>query len=121
MTELRVRAKRWAHGWELHIEDAGVTQSRTLEGAERMVRDYVESLTGRDTSGDTVTITPDLGGLEEKAARIRERLAQAQQESRDAAVASREVARELRDAGLSVTDAAAVLGVSRGRISQLVN
>jgi hypothetical protein len=121
MTEFRVRAKRWAHGWELHIEDAGVTQSRTLEGAERMVRDYVESLTGRDTSGDTVTITPDLGGLEEKAARIRERLAQAQQESRDAAVASREVARELRDAGLSVTDAAAVLGVSRGRISQLVN
>ncbi|WP_353057934.1 sigma factor-like helix-turn-helix DNA-binding protein [Propionimicrobium sp. PCR01-08-3] len=31
----------------------------------------------------------------------------------------RDVVRRLHEAGLSVTDAAAVLGVSRGRISQL--
>ncbi|MPM38582.1 hypothetical protein SDC9_85211 [bioreactor metagenome] len=33
---------------------------------------------------------------------------------------SREVVRHLREAGHSVTDSAAILGVSRGRISQLV-
>jgi hypothetical protein len=43
-----VRATRWAHGWELHIDRFGVTQSRNLDGAEQMVRDYIESLTGRD-------------------------------------------------------------------------
>jgi len=39
-----------------------------------------------------------------------------------AAAESREVAKALReDAGLSVTDAAVVMGVSRGRISQLTH
>jgi len=35
----QVRAKRWEHGWELHIEGVGVTQSRTLWDAEEMARD----------------------------------------------------------------------------------
>lgn len=119
MTAYHVRAKRWEHGWELHIDGAGVTQSRTLGGAEQMVLDYVASLTGRDTSADTVVITPDLGGLEQQAAEVREQLARAQRETQDAAAASRRVAARLRAAGLSVTDTAAVLGVSRGRVSQL--
>ncbi len=119
MSIYRVRAKRWEHGWELHIDGVGVTQSRTLDGAGRMVRDYIGSLTGRDASGDVVEIRPDLGGLEDKAAAVREWVERAQRESREAAAESRKVARELREAGLSVSDAAAVLGVSRGRISQL--
>lgn len=41
-----VSARRWEHGWELHITDAageevGVTQSHTLSDAERVVRDYL--------------------------------------------------------------------------------
>ena len=28
-----VIAKRWEHGWELHIDGIGVTQSRLLSGA----------------------------------------------------------------------------------------
>jgi hypothetical protein len=31
-----VTARRWAHGWELHIDGVGVTQSRTLASAERI-------------------------------------------------------------------------------------
>jgi hypothetical protein len=120
MSTYAVRAKRWAHGWELHIDGVGVTQSRTLDGAESMIRDYIESLTGRDTSGDTVIICPDLGGLEDRAAAAREQVARAQRENQEAAAASRAVARKLRDAGLSVSDAAVVLGVSRERASQLM-
>lgn len=66
MSTYTVRATRWAHGWELHIDGVGVTQSRNLDGAEQMVRDYIESLTGRDTSNDEVTIKPEVGdGLDE--------------------------------------------------------
>ena len=41
--------------------------------------------------------------------------------SREAARRSREVVRELRAEGYSVADTAAILGVSRGRISQLAH
>ncbi len=121
MTTYVVRAKRWAHGWELHIDGVGVTQSRTLDGAEQMVRDYIETLTDRDASDATVVIEPDLGGLEAKAADVRKQIEHAQRENRQAAAASRALASELREAGLSVSDTAAVLGVSRGRVSQLVS
>jgi predicted XRE-type DNA-binding protein len=121
VTTYVVRAKRWAHGWELHIDGIGVTQSRTLDGAEQMVRDYIETLTDRDVSDATVVVKPDLGGLEAKAADVRKQIEQAQRENREAAAASRALAGELRAAGLSVSDTAAVLGVSRGRVSQLVN
>jgi hypothetical protein len=121
VTTYAVRAKRWAHGWELHIDGIGVTQSRTLDSAEQIVRDYVETLTDRDVSDATIVIEPDLGGLEAKAADVRKQIEQAQRENRQAAAASRALAGELRAAGLSVSDTATVLGVSRGRVSQLVS
>ncbi len=37
----QVTAQRWERGWELHIEGVGATQSRTVEEAEMMVRDYL--------------------------------------------------------------------------------
>ena len=49
MSTYSVRAKRWAHGWELHIADVGVTQSRNLGEAEQAVRDYIETLTDQNT------------------------------------------------------------------------
>ena len=55
-----VTAKRWAGGWELHIDGLGVTQSRTLATAERIVRDYIETLTDESADGDSVVIQPGL-------------------------------------------------------------
>ena len=37
-----------------------MTQSRTLDTAESMVRDYIETLTDKDVSGDKIVITPEL-------------------------------------------------------------
>lgn len=46
----KVTAKAWEHGWELHIEGIGVTQSEGVEDAEAMVRDYLR-LDGHDATG----------------------------------------------------------------------
>lgn len=45
-TTYTVIAKRWDRGWELHINGVGVTQSRALNDAEAMVRDYIALDTG---------------------------------------------------------------------------
>jgi hypothetical protein len=114
-----VTAKRWKHGWELHIDGVGVTQSRTLDTAEQMVRDYIETLTDKNVSGDKVVITPDLGELDRKVRTVRELLAAADRQQQEARNSYRALAADLRAAGLSVSDTAAILGVSRGRVSQL--
>jgi AraC-like DNA-binding protein len=114
-----VTAKRWKHGWELHIDGVGVTQSRTLDTAEQMVRDYIETLTDKDVTGDTVVIVPELGALDRKVRTVREQLAAADRQQQEARNSYRVLAADLRAAGLSVSDTAAILGVSRGRVSQL--
>jgi predicted transcriptional regulator len=121
MTTYTVRAKRWLHGWELHIDGVGVTQSRSLGDSERMVRDYIESLTDRDMARDKVVITPEIGGgLDQAAQAARDGLAEAESALRAAAARSRKVARELQQAGLSGRDIAQILKVSAQRVSQLL-
>lgn len=121
MTQYNVVARHWKRGWELHIEDVGVTQCRGLADAETMVRDYIESLTGTDVSADTISITPEVGdGLDEEVRASREAVAAADRATRDAADRSRKTARDLQRAGLSGRDIAAVLKVSAQRVSQLL-
>lgn len=114
------RAVRWEHGWELHVDGVGVTQVRVLRHAEQQVRDLVATVTDVDDPGATVVVRPDLGGLEceVEAARRESEAATAAQVK--AGERSRQAAEALRSFGLSVTDTATVLGVSRGRVSQLV-
>ncbi len=119
ITTYNVTAKRWKHGWELHIDGVGVTQSRTLDTAEQMVRDYIETLTDTDVSAGTVVIVPELGALDRKVKKVREQLAIADRRQQEASSAYRALAADLRASGLSVSDTAAILGVSRGRVSQL--
>lgn len=115
-----VNARRWSGGWELHIEGEGVTQVRTLDRAVDQVRDYLATMHDRDFDDVDIEIVPDLGGLEREVAEARRETAAATEAQRRAADHARSVARRLREEGLSVSDTAAVLGVSRGRVSQLV-
>jgi hypothetical protein len=114
-----VTAKRWKHGWELHIDGVGVTRSRILDTAEQMVGDYIETLTDKDVSRDTVVVTPDLGELDRQVTTVRDLLAAADRQQQKARNSYRALAADLRAVGLSVSDTAAILGVSRGRVSQL--
>ena len=116
-----VRAKHWKRGWELHIDEIGVTQVRTLATADQQVRDYLESLLEIDATDVTIDVVPELGDLTARAAAAREATEAAAIAQREAAAQARTVVTELRKAGLSVADVAAVLGVSRGRISQLAH
>ena len=54
-----VAARRWKHGWELHIDGIGVTQSKTLATAASMVREYIESLTEQDVTTAEIVIVPE--------------------------------------------------------------
>jgi DNA-directed RNA polymerase specialized sigma24 family protein len=113
-------ARRWDHGWELHVDGVGVTQVRVLEHAKAQVCDLVETMTDSRPAEEHVEVTLDMGDLGTQARNVREMTAQAADLQRRAATASRQVVADLRGAGLSVSDIATVLGVSRGRVSQLL-
>ena len=127
MSVYQVTARRWAHGWELHIhddagEEIGVTQSRSLAGAERMACDYLALDLGGEPESYDVTITPELdGNLAIEADAARQAVRNAEQAQRDAAARQRAAARHLKESGLSGADIAVVLRVSTQRVSQLVN
>lgn len=62
MMTYRVRAKRWARGWELHVDGVGVTQSHGFADAKNMARSYIAMM--RDVAPDsfTIDIVPEVGG-----------------------------------------------------------
>lgn len=118
MTEYRVRAVRWEHGWELHLDADRVTQSRTLGEAERVVRDY---LVADGEPGATVVIDPELdertrGEIDQ----VRRALNEAQRIQTDATTRYRGLIGGLKGRGLSSADIARVLKISPGRVSQLI-
>ena len=115
-----VEARRWKHGWELHIANEGVTQCRTLATAQNQVRDYLASMHDTDFSDATIEIIPNLDGYEIEVASARQAVADAAKAQTLAAARSRAVVKYLRHSGLSVTDTAEILGISRGRVSQLL-
>jgi DNA-directed RNA polymerase specialized sigma24 family protein len=117
----KVRAKRWEHGWELHIEGVGVTQSHGLKDAEMMARDLISRRLDVPEDSFGVEVTPEIGnGLDERATAARAAVREAAGAQQRAAAQSREAARLLQLAGLTGRDIAAVLHVSPQRVSQLL-
>lgn len=122
MTGITATARKWEHGWELWLDGEVATQVATLDKAEQQVRDYLDTEEPElDHSAWSVTVVPDIGILGEEVAAAQIAKNEAVAASAAAASQARRVVRQLREAGFSVTDSAVILGVSRGRISQLVN
>ncbi len=119
--KITTTAHRWDHGWELWLDGEAATQVATLDKAAAQVRDYLDTIDpDTDHSNWEVTIEPAIGNLTAAVRDARTATVHASEVTVEAAAKSRAVARQLRDAGISVTDSAAILGVSRGRVSQLV-
>jgi len=117
-----VRAHRWKRGWELHVENVGVTQSRTLNDAEAMARDYIALDTGAAPASFCVEILPEVGGaIDEEAREARRAVREAEKAQRAAAAKSRDVAGKLSSAGLTGREIAVVLRISPQRVSQLLS
>ena len=120
-TAYTVIAKRWARGWELHIDGVGVTQSKTLNDAEEMVRDYISLDTGADPASFCVEIFPEISHeLDSETREARRAVAEAEKAQRAAAARSREAARSLKGIGLTGREIAVVLRLSPQRVSQLL-
>lgn len=118
----RAEAVRWEKGWEVHIEGVGVTQSHTLAGTEQAARDYISSLYDLADNADfEVAVTPRLGEIAELVQTAKAKRKEADEANSAAAAAVRLVAAKLLAKGLSTADAATVLGVTKGRVSQLTS
>ena len=102
-----VTARRWSGGWELWDGDDCWTQVARLDRARQQVVDYLDTVDeDTDHSDWTITVIPEVASLDRVHA------------ARETA-AWREAALALRAEGLSVADAATIMGVSHSRISQL--
>jgi toxin-antitoxin system, antitoxin component, hicB family len=121
VTTLTVTANRWSGGWELEIDDDHHTQVRTLSHAQQQVIDYLDTVDeDTDHSSWQIDVVPDITSL----AAVRtahQAAADAKTAQARAVTTSRQAAAALRAEGLSVADAAAIMGVSPGRISQLLH
>ncbi|NHN56551.1 antitoxin HicB [Calidifontibacter sp. DB0510] len=127
----KVRAKPWRNGWELHIDDIGVTQSRTLEAASQQILDYVGCFTGKRVPVELLaaeamigggevqlSIYPDLGSVTDLVKAALAAATEAARQQDEAERQARAAARALRDEGVSVADAAYLLCVSKARVSR---
>lgn len=117
--EITVTARRWAHGWELILGEDDATQVRSLSHAQSQVRDYLDTIEPETDHSDVkVVLVPEAGGEEIQQAR-RARI-EAERAATEAAELIREVVADLRQRrGYSLADTAALLGVTRARVSQL--
>jgi DNA-directed RNA polymerase specialized sigma24 family protein len=113
-------AKRWKRGWEIHVDSVGVTQVRSLDRAVEQACDLVEIMTGRPITPAQVTLEVHPRSINDKVRRAREKTRQAQEAQVQAALFARKVITELRDEGLSPADIAGLMGITRGRVTQLL-
>ena len=120
MNGITVTCTRWDGGWELEIDEDNITQVRTLANAPAQVRDYLDTA-NPDVDHANWRINLELSDGE-LAARIRgsrqSKLA-AQKSQEEAAKDAREVVELLLVNHITANDAAALLGISSGRVSQL--
>ena len=121
MRTYRVHVKRWEHGWELHIDGVGVTQTRRLTEAEDMSRDYIAMTLdiGVDTFAvdiQDIEVDADVDALADEAEQAQREAEQAQQKA--VRKAGRTVAK-LQERGLSNREIARYLRISPQRVSQI--
>ena len=126
-TELRaytVRVFRDGDLWVIEVSELdAVSQSKTLASAEREARALVA--VWLDVPVDDVAVRIDYSAVDPDAWRLaseaRTTQTRADELTRSAAATRRQAARRLvRDRGLSLRDAAAVLGVTFSRVQQLL-
>lgn len=117
----KVTATPWSSGWELTLDDDNITSTRRLSDAHQQVRDYLDTIQPNvDHSHAHIEIHPDLGGIEIDIDKAKNEGKAAAKHQEEAAKSIRRVVLQLKVKGVSSHDSAELLGISRGRIYQLL-
>lgn len=117
-----VQASRWEGGWDLVIDDNNATSVSALKHAKQQVRDYLDTIEpDLDHSHVEILIRATLDGFEIEIAEAKAQTEQAARLQEVAAARIRNVARQLKQLGISSADTAELLGVSTGRVYQLLS
>ena len=120
MNCITVTVTHWDGGWELEIDPENITQVRTLAKAAAQVRDYLDTLHPEvDHSNWKIQLKPSSDELADRIRKSREASAAAQKAQELAAKETRAVLEMILAADITTSDAAALLGISSGRVSQL--
>lgn len=125
--EIKARVHRDGGFWAVEVPINGgieYTQGRTLSEAQAMAEDLVaiwaEELHDQALSQAEVVLAID-GSIKKTADTVRDAQVKADEARAQARAAQAEAVAQLRADGLTQQDIAQVLGVTKGRISQLVN
>jgi hypothetical protein len=115
----KATATREGKWWVVDVQGVGVTQGRSAEEARVMAAGLVEAVLEIDEP--VVEVEFAVRAVpKDKIKKVRRLIEQANTAQQEAAKASRLVAAELHEAGLSGRDTAAVMGLSPQRVSQLL-
>ena len=121
---LNVAARKWHGGWELEIvPDVHYTQVVHLSQARKQVLDYLDTVWPegeKEHEGWEINIIPDLASLSRDLIVARKKMQEADEIRRQAAEATRQAVLALKEDGITQSDIAFLMGVSRARVSQLV-
>lgn len=121
MSTYHAKVERDGRFWLVTVSDVGVTQARHLREVESMARDLVAVMLEVDADSFDLEVELVLPVSVDEHIREAARLRTLATESNAAAARqSRDAARELSEAGLTVRDVGEVLGVSHQRAHQLV-
>lgn len=121
MALYKVHARKWENGWELRVDDVGVTWSPTLGDADSRAREFIASQLAQDEHTVHIDLHPHVSEtLDQLAVETRRALHTADEAMRGATAKAREAVNGLAAAGLSPNDIAQYLGVSQQRLEQLV-
>lgn len=116
-----VTAHQWEHGWELHVDGLGVTQVSALDKADRQVREYICTVLDLDEYDGRVVIVPEVGAIADTIRTMHELTDSIAELQAKSSATRNEAVQQMRAFGLSDADIAGALGVSKGRVSQIVN
>ncbi|MDN5594454.1 MAG: antitoxin HicB [Brevibacterium aurantiacum] len=120
MTSVAVTARRWTRGWELELDEENVTQVSSLSHAPQQVRDYLDTIRPDISHAEwKINIVFGDSDLAEEITTMKEMTSKAAELQIEAGRKSRAVVRDLRSLGLSVSEVATALDISKGRVSQL--
>lgn len=120
MTTIDVTARKWAKGWELEIDDESFTQVSKLSHAEDQIRDYLDTLSPDTSHADwKINVVLEDPELAEAINDMKATANAAAELQIEAGRKSRAVVQQLRSKGVSASEIAVTLNITRGRVSQL--